>query len=409
MIMRRARPMLTRSSVSTCERAPRESTSELQSTQRAKIRGARSTGLLVGISLLTLAVLIGGRAPALGNTRLHGMTPEPTPPTVTERWDLLKKYQPITYFHGEDRWPPTTVDAFLGNAQLERQDRKNQWTPVTSTTLPTSSPGCAFKACLRLNGPCKLNSQGAACFMKGQLPTEADWAQSAVYVSFITVRDALKLGKLTEQPRYLLRYFYFYDFDDWRSTGRRLWQVHEGDWEAITVGLSENRTPLFAAYSQHCSGTWLEWKSVLREAVRPSETEATHPRVWVALGSHANYFRPGGDKRVYPARCAFNSHTVKAQVLRFLKRHVKPSSLVDQVGGSRTLGPAGQGILPTALIDLAAERFQWARFPGVWSEGEILYLAPRPTRATSLRYGEGPRTPRFFSDKVKDFWHEGST
>jgi hypothetical protein len=61
--------------------------------------------------------------------------------------------------------------------------------------------------------------------------------------------------------RYLVRYWLFYSFDDWRSRGERLWQAHEGDWENIAVALDADANPIFAAYSQHCSGTVRAWSN----------------------------------------------------------------------------------------------------------------------------------------------------
>ena len=86
----------------------------------------------------------------------------------------------------------------------------------------------------------------------------------------------------SDQPL-LLHYWLFYAVDDWHSLHNRLWQTHEGDWESITVGLDAFHKPLFAAYSEHCSGTVSPWRAV---TVRGG----THTVAYVALGSHANWF-----------------------------------------------------------------------------------------------------------------------
>ena len=72
-------------------------------------------------------------------------------------------------------------------------------------------------------------------------------------------------------------------------------QRHEADWEVIVVGFSARSAdggtatykPLWAAFSEHCGGSWLPWSAVTRHG--------THPVAWVALGSHANY--PSGRGR----------------------------------------------------------------------------------------------------------------
>ena len=67
----------------------------------------------------------------------------------------------------------------------------------------------------------------------------------------------------------------------------KLSERHEGDWEAITIGLGKKR-PLYAAYSAHCGGNWRDWDDV-RVSDVPREPRL-HPIVAVAEGSHANYF-----------------------------------------------------------------------------------------------------------------------
>ena len=361
----------------------------------------RRTGIHAAIVVLALVALAGesSRARARVNPTV---SPSLSVPTPAEQWELLESYQPITYFHEEDRWPPVTVDAFLADARLERQGARG-WARARRSTLPQSTRGCTVDPCFRLNVPCDLRGRGANCFKRDQIPPKSEWGESAVYATFVRARSPIRLRGVKTAAAYLLRYSYFYYFDDWRSPRRGLWQVHEADWEAVTIGLSAARTPVFAAYSQHCSGAWRTWASVSKVG--------THPRVWVALGSHANYFQRGGDKRTYPLRCRYATNSSEddaarrqAEVARFLKRHFEPSSWVDQVAEDRKLGPEGHG-LRTELIDLAAAQPAWVRFPGVWSEGEFIYPVPR---IANLRYGEGPRTPRFFSDKLKDLWHESS-
>lgn len=64
---------------------------------------------------------------------------------------------------------------------------------------------------------------------------------------------------------------------------------HEGDWEMIQVILDANETPRYAAYSQHKSGSKRLWSNVDKGYWNGAE----HPKVYVANGSHASYFKPG--------------------------------------------------------------------------------------------------------------------
>jgi hypothetical protein len=58
---------------------------------------------------------------------------------------------------------------------------------------------------------------------------------------------------------------------------------HQGDWEVIQIFLDSSGNPEKALYSQHGSGENAPWADV--------EKQGNHPIVYVAQGSHANYFR----------------------------------------------------------------------------------------------------------------------
>jgi len=75
----------------------------------------------------------------------------------------------------------------------------------------------------------------------------------------------------------VLQYWMFYVYNDWKAT-------HEGDWESITVYL-RNNSPIAVAASAHHGGYRLPWSMV--------KSHKTHPVIYVANGSHANYFAGG--------------------------------------------------------------------------------------------------------------------
>jgi hypothetical protein len=60
---------------------------------------------------------------------------------------------------------------------------------------------------------------------------------------------------------------------------------HEGDWELVQVGLGGDGRPASVTCSQHASGEARAWEKV--------ERLGTHPVIYVAPFSHANYFEPG--------------------------------------------------------------------------------------------------------------------
>ncbi|HLK46265.1 MAG TPA: hypothetical protein VKT18_09750, partial [Acidimicrobiales bacterium] len=170
------------------------------------------------------------------------------PPTPAQ---LLALYQPVLYFQPAEDWAPQTVEAYLAKARVEH------------------TTGCSRSPCLRLDLPCPLRA-GYACYHQEAL-ADTNWNAPVVYASIGPVSPATPPPPgQTHRPTLLLHYWLFYAFDDWHSLHDRLWQTHEGDWENITVGLDANDTPLFAAYSEHCSGTVSPWSTVTKRA-------GTHP------------------------------------------------------------------------------------------------------------------------------------
>lgn len=80
-----------------------------------------------------------------------------------------------------------------------------------------------------------------------------------------------------------LQYWFFYAFNDFVNR-------HEGDWEQITLllGPSPHYEPLEVGYSSHRSGEAKLWKQIPLGDGRSGD----HLLVYVARGSHANYFDP---------------------------------------------------------------------------------------------------------------------
>ncbi len=86
-----------------------------------------------------------------------------------------------------------------------------------------------------------------------------------------------------------LQYHFFYAFNDWRLAANGI-NHHEGDWEMVAVYL-KNDQAYSLLLSQHGTGAMELWQDV-RCVKEKDGTETTHPLIYVALGSHANYSRP---------------------------------------------------------------------------------------------------------------------
>jgi hypothetical protein len=86
-----------------------------------------------------------------------------------------------------------------------------------------------------------------------------------------------------------LQYHFFYAFNDWRLAANGI-NHHEGDWEMVAVYL-KNDEPYAVLFSQHGSGALEMWRNVLR-VKDTNGADTTHPIIYTALGSHANYSKP---------------------------------------------------------------------------------------------------------------------
>jgi hypothetical protein len=201
-----------------------------------------------------------------------------------------------------------------------------------------------------------------------------------------------------DRPAFLVHYWLFYDFDDWHSLRNRLWQTHEGDWESITVGVGADGAAQFAAYSEHCSGSVRPWGAVTKRG-------GTHPVAYVALGSHANWFSAASSPTRF-AECIKGglAGAAAAKAAAFVK--LAQEQIADRMGAAHPSGPPGMaGVTPLQLVALDPATTTWARFPGRWGEGQILWLGSKPRSFTTVSQGYGPATPNWNAATVAASWH----
>jgi hypothetical protein len=87
------------------------------------------------------------------------------------------------------------------------------------------------------------------------------------------------------QDRLWLQYWLFYYYNDYQLLGPLSGGNHEGDWELVQVRLNAAEIPEQIVFSQHKDAESKAWK----DAPKAGST----PLVYVARGSHANYFGKG--------------------------------------------------------------------------------------------------------------------
>jgi hypothetical protein len=346
-----------------------------------------AVGMMLGMRRGSVTVLVAVVVAAvLGAPTLAG---------ETGASDLLQRYEPVLLFHPEEDWAPSRVESYLGVARVERQVGKGLWALV-APPLPTASIGCVLDPCYRLNLPCALRG-GVRCYE--DQADAAGWREPVVYGTVAAVpASASPPPGFTQRPRYLLHYWLFYGFDDWHSIHRRLWQTHEADWESITVGIGADDRPQFAAYSEHCSGSVRPWSAVATRG-------GSHPVAYVALGSHANWFSSATVKTNF-SECIKGGRTAAAATKAARLVRLAQERVLDRMGSAHASGPSDlPGVTPLQLIELVPATTAWARFPGRWGEGQILWIGSKPRSLTTVAQGYGPGTPRWGATSVSASWH----
>jgi hypothetical protein len=280
-------------------------------------------------------------APAAG-TREHS-----TPSLST----LFARHSPILVLHPAEQLRPSLVDGFLSDSDLQRR------TVAGWETVPGPLP--AGGADLRLDQRACRAIDGVAATPCYASTDAAHGAARVVYGA------AFRSGS-----RIALQYWIWYPWNPYSPTvpPGELWQVHEGDWEAVSVILDLHGKPLLAGYSEHTKGKRRDWARVPRQGA--------HPVVYVALGSHANYFTAG--------------------VQRFDPRVVDPLliSVIEQNGG-QPVDHTGKGpVIRPRVVRVTPRSPAWMTFAGRFGESEYLHV---PGGAPADSGGGGPRGPAFHS------------
>ena len=279
---------------------------------------------------------------------------------------LLRKFQPVLVLHPGEEFRPTAVESFVRDSNLEAATSPTTWVVVnpspTVDDLPTASPPVW-----------RLNQR--SCFAGAQpLGDLACYVVGAADEPGVTVYGRVaREGKNT-----VLQYWLFYYDDLYRYPFAPLgaiWQSHEGDWEVVNVVLSNAKRPLEVGLSQHCSGETRAWAdTALLDG---------HPKVFVALGSHANYFEPGVHE--------FDRACLPAPVIAFFQQAGLPLP-ADVAAPGPAIGPKRLGLTRATIDPVSDASPSWIAFPGFW--GELQYFNAPPPTGTQI-FGTSPVGPAF--------------
>jgi hypothetical protein len=198
--------------------------------------------------------------------------------------DVIQKYAPTIYLHPYDNHHPMAVEPFLGASSMLDKSGNVLKNGLTAADLATYSAATNYLRFTNNVFPTSGND-----FETGDpiVPgTASGWGQSnaPVYVKTIDNGNYIDLkfymfyainGFQTFQAGIIVNFKTQPYLFDWAN-----FALHQGDWEHVTVRISEDTTRLLGVfYSQHGKAVWVPNPSL----------DGTHPVVYSAWDSHANF------------------------------------------------------------------------------------------------------------------------
>ena len=174
--------------------------------------------------------------------------------------ELALMYLPSLQFKAGEKFFPVVMNYHLDNSALKHRYGE---TVTTVDAHPAVST---------------IAGKGENYFLDNTLGNltdiAEDYKQSKATLGYTVYARVTK-----EYTSIIVQYWFFYAYNDAPIN------EHEGDWEMIEIILDSTEKPISAVYSQHLQGQRASWGDV-------EKMNSTHPKVYVARGSHANYFRP---------------------------------------------------------------------------------------------------------------------
>ena len=182
------------------------------------------------------------------------------PATALSPDELASTYAPVLHFTGGEKFYPTSVEYIISSSVLRQ--RFSDGSNIVVDASPTAQSLGAHT--------------GTNLFLDNKLGTldaiAADYASKAGSIGYYAYVHIVTGGSTT-----VIQYWLFYAYNNGPLNN------HQGDIEVVEIFLDASGNPQKALYSQHGAGENAGWGDV--------EKNGDHPVVYVAQGSHANYFR----------------------------------------------------------------------------------------------------------------------
>jgi hypothetical protein len=231
---------------------------------------------------------------------------------------LARTYAPVLRLSSGEAYRPLRIEDYLTVSALDAGSPPRGHLLQSHPTL-FSLPTTTEPTYLDVRGAAPPSNPGAYPLVERKL--EATRPRPTVY---------WHIARQPAKGRVAIEYWLLYLYNDF-------YDRHESDWEGVTVIL-HGTTALGVSYSAHQGRRWSRWSA--------QSATGTHPIVYVARGSHANYARPGR----YGIRVCWTRYG----------RHCAPTPRIDTATGTGTpLDPAGYDL----------QEFGGTPFSGNWGSG----------------------------------------
>jgi hypothetical protein len=315
--------------------------------------------VLVAIAAAVLAVLYVDYSRERGP--LASEIPPQSAPEPDERRELAQRFAPVLRFHSRELFVPIPRSAYVSRAQLKEQEgrfvRLLNASPIEDR-LPDQEGSCLrSRGCLLF-----LDVRGVEPDPPRQTQVAYDAIENQLLRSGMKPTVYANVTRYEDTDEYAVQYWFLYLFNF------RL-NEHESDWEQITVRLDSDKQPTGVFYSAHEGGGAGGWDDI--------QKQGEHPVVYVALGAHANYFRPGRHR--VPVGC----RRVIGSITRCLRGRRVLVDVADMLGRTLRVGD----------YDLA--ELTGRPFVGSYGTGNYVVLTRRPDVLSD------PRTRSVWKDPLR--------
>ena len=285
--------------------------------------------VLVMLIAVVIGVLLGASSAAAQTAAPSSVAASPAETALARAYaPVVKLREQSDSCEGGVPYEPIDIDLLLGNDEVALRG------PWDRTNLVAVGPRASDLARglweYHLDFPGDTLDPGCT-FEEWEARLQADGTPTA-YAHVVT-EDAYP-GKLA------LQYWFYYVFNDWNN-------AHEGDWEMIQLVFDADTAaealatrPVEVGYSQHSSAERAEWGDDKLQLV-----DGTHPVVYPAAGSQANFF----ESRLY-----------------LMRSQAEGVGCDNTLGPSKTVRPAVETVPSDPADYLRA--YPWLGFEGRWGE-----------------------------------------